>query len=229
MSSFGATTSDRYNWFTPVQFDPTNPQVMYLGGNRVNRSTNGAATWTVISPDLTGGPGPDPNYPFGTITTVAAAKGNGNVLFAGTDDGRVWTTSDLGAHWNRLSGLPSIWVSRVKVDPASALVAYATFSGYRGGSNAALVFKTTDGGTTWTDISGNLPKAPVNDIVVSGSTLYVADDLGVYQTTDGGATWLRVGTGLPRVPVDDIELVASTNQLVAGTFGRGVYKVQLPA
>jgi photosystem II stability/assembly factor-like uncharacterized protein len=214
-----------------VQFDPTNPNTMYLGGNQVNRSTNGAQTWTVISPELTGGPGPDPNYPFGTITTLAASKTNGQTLFAGTDDGRVWTTTDLGAHWTRLGqpGLPEVWVSRVAIDPSNSLVAYATFSGYRGGKNGAFVFKTTDGGTTWANISGNLPKAPVNDIVVAGSTLYVADDLGVYQSTNGGTTWLRVGTGLPRVPVDDIELVASTNQLAAATFGRGMYTVQLPA
>jgi hypothetical protein len=229
--AFGFTTSDRYNWFTPVQFDPTNPQVMYLGGNRLNRSTNGAQTWTVISQDLTGGPGPDPNYPFGTITTVAAAKSNGQTLFVGTDDGRVWTSTNLGGSWTRVGnpGLPSFWVSRVTVDPSNAAVAYATFSGYRGGDNAAYVFKTSDGGATWADVTGNLPRAPVNDVVVSGSTLLVADDLGVYRSSNGGTTWLRVGSGLPRVPVDDIELVGSSNQLFAATFGRGMWKVQLPA
>jgi photosystem II stability/assembly factor-like uncharacterized protein len=231
MLSFGGTTSDRYNWFTPVQFDPSNPAVMYLGGNKLNRSTNRAQSFTVISADLTGGPGPDPNYPFGTITTVAASKANGNELLVGTDDGRVWFTTDLGAHWTRVDPgqVPGFWVSRVTWDPSNASVGYATFSGYRGGDEAAYVKKTTDGGTTWTDITGNLPLAPVNDIVVSGGTLYVATDVGVYQTTDGGTTWLRVGQGLPRVPVDDIELVASSNQLFAGTFGRGMWSISLTA
>jgi len=227
---FGTTVGDRFNWFTPVQFDPTNPRVMYYGSNKLNRSTNGAQTWTVISPDLTGGPGRDPNYPFGTLTPVAAAKTNGQTLFVGTDDGRVWTTTDLGSNWTRVGnpGLPTFWVSRVAIDPASAQTAYATFSGYRGGDDGAYVFRTTDGGASWTDVTGNLPLAPVNDIVVSGGGLYVADDLGVYRSTDGGTTWLRVGTGLPRVPVDDIELTA-TNTLFAATFGRGMYEVQLPA
>ena len=228
---FGATVGDRFNWFTPVQFDPTNPRVMYYGSNELNRSTNAAQTWTVISPDLTGGPGRDPNYPFGTLTSVAAAKTAGQTLFVGTDDGRVWTTTDLGSTWTRVGnpGLPTFWVSRVAIDPSNAQTAYATFSGYRGGEDGAYVFRTVDGGATWADVTGNLPQAPVNDIVVSGGSLYVGDDLGVYRSSDGGTTWLRVGQGLPRVPVDDIELTASTNTLFAATFGRGMYEVQLPA
>src|SRR6266496_4828213 len=87
--------------FTPVQFDPTDPQVMYYGSNELNRSTNAAQTWTVISPDLTGGPGRDPNYPFGTITTVAASATQAQELFTGTDDGRLWYTRNLGADWTR--------------------------------------------------------------------------------------------------------------------------------
>ncbi len=72
----------------------------------------------------------------------------------------------------------------------------------------------------------------MNDIVIAGvggGTLYVGTDAGVYQSTDGGATWLAVGTGLPRVPVDDIQLTTGTNTLFAATFGRGMWKVKLPA
>ncbi len=229
LQSFGFMTSSRFNWFTPVQFDPTNTAVMYAGGNILSRSTDRAAHWTAISPDLTGGPGPDPNYPFGTITTVAASATNPNEVFAATDDGRVWFTTDLGAHWTRATdpSLPTTWVSRVAVDPSDALVAYATFSGYRGGDQAPHVFRTADGGTTWTNISGNLPNAPVNDVVVSGSTLLVATDVGVFRSGDGGATWTAVGTGMPNVPVDDIELRVTSNQLFAATFGRGIYAIVL--
>jgi hypothetical protein len=226
---FGATVSDRYNWFTPVQFDPSNPQVMYMGGNKLNRSTDAAATFSVISPDLTGGPGRDPNYPFGTITTVAASRTDPNELFVGTDDGRLWYTTNLGASWTRATDptLPGYWISRVAVDPSDANVAYATYSGYRAGVATAYVLRTGDGGATWTNISGNLPAAPVNDIVVNGPALYVASDVGVYVTTNGGATWHTLGKDLPAVPIDDIQLVASTNELFAATFGRGMWKVSL--
>lgn len=226
----GGTVSSRRNWFTPIQFDPSNPQVMYYGGNQLNRSTNNGVSWTVISPDLTGGPGRDPLYPFGTMTTVAAARTDGRVILVGTDDGRVWRTADLGAHWTRQMDpdLPAVWVSRVVVDPDDASVAYATFSGFRAADRAPYVARTQDGGTTWTDVSGNLPKAPVNDLVVKGAALFVASDVGVYRSMDGGATWLKVGSGLPKVPVTDIEVGSASNVLVAATFGRGIWTVPLP-
>ena len=201
----GGTTASRRNWFTPVQFDPNNPNVMYYGGDRLNRSVDNGVTWTPISPDLTGGPGQDA-YPFGTITTVAAAASAPSTLWVGTDDGRVWVTPDLGATWTlRLSGQP--WVTRVAVDPGNAAVAYVTLSSYRSGSYLPHVLVTRDGGATWTDLTGNLPQAPVNDVVLAvGGALYVATDQGVFVSAAGDGVWLRaLALGaerpLPRCPL----------------------------
>jgi photosystem II stability/assembly factor-like uncharacterized protein len=223
MTAIGATTKDRANWFTPVQFDPVDPRVMYYGGNRLNRSTDGGRSWTVISPDLTGGPSRD-NYPFGTITTVAAAN-DGHTVWVGTDDGRVWVTPDLGATWTlRLSGQP--WVTRIAVSPTDPGTAWVTLSGYRSGSPLPHVLRTVDSGAIWTDLTGNLPFAPVNDVVLgAGATLYVATDQAVFVSQAGDGQWLRLGTGLPLVPVDDIEYDGSHNRLVAATFGRGFYQI----
>ncbi|HYJ07338.1 MAG TPA: hypothetical protein VEX43_19570 [Chthoniobacterales bacterium] len=239
-SSDGGTTttyftpaigSSRRNWFAPLQFDPNNTAVLYYGGNRVHRSTNNAATWSVISPDLTGGPGRDPSYPFGTMTTLAIAKTDPNRILAGTDDGRLWFTTNLGANWTRVTDpdLPGTWVTRVMVDPLNAAVAYATFSGFRAGASLPYVLKTSDGGATWTSIVGDLPEAPVNDIVLVGSTLYVGTDVGVFRSADGGSTWLTAGEDLPNVPVTDLEYRAASNSLYAATFGRGIYALPLPA
>ena len=226
----GATVSSRRNWFSPLQFDPSNSAVLYYAGNQVNRSADHAVHWSVVSPDLTGGPGRDPNYPFGTITTLAAAKTDSNRLFAGTDDGRVWFTTNLGVNWTRVidPNLPGTWVTRVAADPASSSVAYATFSGFRSGMQLPYVLKTIDGGTTWTSIVGNLPQAPVNDVVVVGSSLYVATDVGVFASDDGGTTWSTAGAKLPNVPVTDLEYVAASNSLYAATFGRGIFSLTLP-
>ena len=186
--------------------------------------------WSVISPDLTGGPGRDPNYPFGTVTTVAGAKTDANRVFAGTDDGHLWFTTNLGGAWTQAtdSDVPGTWVTRVTVDPVNAQIAYATFSGFRSGLALPYVLKTTDGGITWSSITGNLPQAPVNDIAVIGSTLYVGTDLGVYRSTNGGARWRVAATGLPNAPVTDLEYRAASNSLYAATFGRGMYMLQLP-
>jgi hypothetical protein len=230
MTGFGATTSDRRGWVTPVEFDPTNPAIMYYGGNRLNRSTNSAASWTAVSPDLTRGAGGTGGYPYGTITAIAVAKTTGAVIYVGTDDGRVWITRNTGATWTEITaGLPTRWITRVAVDPTDADRAYVTVSGYRNGENAAHVWRTTTGGAAWQDISGNLPDAPVNDIVLDPrqpGTLYVASDVGVFATTTGGADWSVVGSGLPAVPVADLDAgpAGTGTVLTAATFGLGMYR-----
>jgi photosystem II stability/assembly factor-like uncharacterized protein len=231
-SGIGTTSSSRRNWLTPLVFDPSDADVMYYAGNIVNRSTNGGVSWTAISPDLTGGdPFPSDGYPFGTVTTVAAGKNNPLMLYAGTDDGRIWHTSTGGAPWTLAADpdLPDRWVTRVAVDPADAAVAYVAFSGFRNGDATPYILKTVDGGVGWTDITGNLPQAPVNALALAGTALVASTDVGVFLTTNGGATWLRLGRGLPRVPVLDIRYHASTNRIYAATFGRGMWRVQLPA
>lgn len=225
----GLTVSARRNWLTPLQFDPANPTTLYYAGNRVNRSTDHGVTWSVISPDLTGGPGPDPSYPFGTVTTVAGARTDSNRVVVGTDDGRLWFTTNLGTDWTQVTdpNVPETWVTRVLVDGSNANVGYATFSGFRSGVALPYVLKTTDGGITWASIVGTLPEAPVNDIILVDSTLYVGTDVGVFLSPDAGATWLTAGVDLPNVPVTDLEYRAASNAIYAATFGRGMYALQL--
>jgi hypothetical protein len=222
------TTADRRNWFTPVQFDPSDSKVLYYGGNKLNRSADGGVTWTAISPDLTGGPGQDA-YPFGTITTVAAAPSDPRTIWVGTDDGRVWITRDLGVSWTKvLDGQP--WVTRIAVSEKDPKTAYVTLSGYRSGSTQPHVLVTRSAGARWTDISGNLPSAPVNDIVLGfAGLLYVATDQGVFVGHSAApGFWASLAHGMPLVPVDDIEYDAQHHRLVAATFGRGIYQTPVP-
>jgi hypothetical protein len=185
----------------------------------------------VVSPDLSHGSGGIGGAAFGTITTVAVAPSDGRVIYAGTDDGRAWVTRDTGANWTEITaGLPTRWITHVAVDPADSRVAYLSVSGYRNGDPKAHVFRTANGGTTWADISGNLPDAPVNDLALDPrhpAVLYAATDVGVYTSSATGATWAPVGTGLPAVPVADVEATVSggSTLLTAATFGLSMYRV----
>jgi len=229
VSFYEETTSDRRNWKSPIEFDPNDPSVMYYAGNILNRSTDRGVTWEAISPDLTSGPSADPQYPYGTITTVAPAATDPQRLYVGTDDSRVWVSENGGGSWQRVDDeLPRRWVTRVRVDPTDEDVVYATLSGFRRGEFAAHVFRSRNGGQTWRDISSNLPNAPVNDIVLSGRQLYVANDVGVFISRNGGQSWSRLGLRLPRTPVMELRVHEPSGRLFAGTFGRGIYSTRMP-
>lgn len=218
------------NWSAPIELDPANPGMVYTGTTRVYRSTDRAASWQRISPvlpeEVT-----DARYDYGTITTLAVAPTNADVIYAGTDDGLVWNTRDGGQTWTNLSeGLPDRWITRVMVAPDTATTAYVTFSGFREDMPLPHVFRTQDAGQTWEDISGNLPEAPVNDIIPDPERpgfLYVATDVGMFYATTGGRAWLPLGTGLPRVPITDLSLHAPTSTLVAATYGRSMFAFDL--
>jgi photosystem II stability/assembly factor-like uncharacterized protein len=226
----GISTSDRKNWSTPVIMDPNNHFVLYYGANRLYKTTNGASNWTAISNDLTNGPGPN-NLTFGTITTIAVARTDSNVIYVGTDDANVWVTTNGGTNWTDSNqGLPNRWITRVAVDPNDAAIAYVTLSGYRIDSPLPHVFRTTNYGASWTDISSNLPEGPVNAIVIdpeNTATLYVGTDYGVYYTTNTGDSWSLLGTELPFSAVDDLMLHNGTRKLRAATHGRSIFEFDL--
>ena len=222
----------RKNWSMPVELDPANPATLYAGTERLHRSTNRGASWTPVSPDLTNGDG-GINVVFGTITTIAIAPSDTQTILAGTDDGNVQVTTNGGGTWVNVSGsLPDRWVTRVAFDPSSDAIAYVTVSGFKWDEPFPRVFRTTNFGGTWTAIHGNLPQAPVNDLVVEpGGTgrLFVATDFGVYHTFDGGASWHATGVGLPNVVVSDLEYHSGTETLIAGTYGRSQWTLDVAA
>ena len=182
-----------------------------------------------MSGDLTSGPGAQVNY--GTITTVAISPADSNLYLAGTDDGHVWRSQNGGGTWQEITaGLPAAYVTRVAADPLDAQTIYVTHSGFGEDQHDPRVFRSTDRGNTWTSISGNLPDAPVNDLVVDpviAGTLYAGTDLGVFVTRNLGQTWTALGGYMPVQPVWDLELHQATRRLYAFTHGRSVWMLDL--
>ena len=132
------------------------------------------------------------------------------------------------------SGLPNRYISGIKIDTANPGHAYLALSGYSrkwliGPDDPGVghVFETSSGGTSWSDISGNLPDAPMDDVVFEHGHLVVGSDFGAFTSSNDGATWSRLGTNLPNVVVNQLT-VDPNGTLVAATHGRGVWTIAAP-
>jgi len=225
----GVSPFEPTNWSTPVVIDPSSSSTLYYGTDRVYRSTNAAGSWTAISGDLSDGV---PGTRLGTVTTIAVAPTDPAVIWAGTDDSHVWVTSNGGASWSDVSApLPRRWVTRVAVDPSDDSVAYVAFSGLKWHDPEPHLFKTTDLGASWIDVSDNLPSIPINALAIDHEdpgAVFVGTDAGAWVSTVGGGEWEVLGTGLPLVSIYDLKVHPSERFLVAGTHGRSMYKLELP-
>ncbi len=216
------------NWSTPVVMDPQNPSTIYYGTNRIWRSKDSGMHWTAISSDLTRGL---EDAGVNTITTIAIAPGDSSVIYAGTADGQVWQSMDYGVNWQSVSdSLPFRWVTRVVVDPQNEGTVYVTYSGLKWGEAQPHVYRSEDFGFSWQNINSNLPDAPVNAIVIDpecSQTIFVGTDVGAFVSFNSGQSWQVLGNGLPAVVVSDMKVHPLTHELVAGTHGRSMYKLDL--
>lgn len=228
----GINTGDRVEFIPPLAIDHGQPANLYFGTYRLYQTTNGAATWTAISGDLTGGP----SF-WGVVTGIAVAPSDSNTVYVGTGDSHVWVTTNAlsgssATFTNRSStSLPPRVITDIAVDPVTSTTAYVTFSGFKGfGDTKGHVFRTSDGGAHWKDISSNLPNTPVNAIVInpsSPSQIFVGTDIGVFYTTSGGVSWATLTAGLPRVAVLGLALHPASNTLRAATHGRSVWDLNI--
>jgi photosystem II stability/assembly factor-like uncharacterized protein len=226
----GIDWTEQTNWSTPVVMSPHNHNVLFYGAQRLYKTTNAGDYWNAISPDLTGGDDPG-NLVYGTITTVDQSSLDADVIWVGTDDSRVWVTSNGGGNWNMVSiSLPNRWCTRVTADVFDPATAYVAFSGYKIDELLPHIFKTTDYGQSWVNISGDLEDIPVNDILpdpIHSGWLYVGSDFGVFYTSNGGEQWEMLGDNHPISPVFDIAMHNDTRKLVSGTHGRSMYSYDL--
>ena len=227
----------RFHWNAPLIGSRLQPGVLYLAGNRVFRLTDKAEHYKVISPDLTrnepgkidaAGSGAE-NY--GVVYSLAESPVKAGLLWAGTDDGRLWVTQNNGGNWTELTAkLPEPergqWVVRVEPGAKDAKVAYVVTNAYRSGDDRPFILRTADMGQTWQSVVGqglppNDPVEVVREDPVNSNLLYAGTHFGLFASVDGGGHWVRIGD-LPNVRVDDVQIQPRTTDLVIATHGRSI-------
>lgn len=218
----------RGQWVAPTLLSPHNPDIVYHGMQYVMMSRDKGNTWEFISPDLTfNDPKKQGDINYQTIQTLDESPLRAGLLYAGTDDGRIWRTRDGGKAWTELKpkNVPVRWVSRIVASQYDLGTVYMTQTGRRDDDFQVYVWKSVDFGDTWTDISGNIPVGPVNVIredPVRKDLLYVGTDAGVYVSKDGGARWDVLGD-LPFAYVHDLQVHPRDNMIIISTHGRGMF------
>lgn len=215
----GATWSDfkpvTYDgaWVTPYKMHPLNNNMIVAGYDEVYRTTTGGAFWDSIS-----------NLQIGQLRIIALAPSDENVIYASTY-ATLYVTFDGGINWNRIdNGLPNS-ISDVTVSANNPNWVWVTCSNY---TNGDKVYESTDGGNTWSNISGtNLPNLPVNCIVYQDLTnddLYIGTDIGIYHKDNTMSEWQPFMTGLPNVEVAELEIHYGSGKIRAATYGRGIWE-----
>ncbi len=227
------------DWVPKIHSDKTTPFYLYTnGGSHMFKSTNEGVNWTQMN--STAFP-----TPYILNFSVSIYSGTGPVIYACLEDapesgnhtGKLLRVYDNGTWYERSAGLPTTgaWVRNVAIHPTDINTAYALMNGFSG----SKVFKTTNRGVNWTNITGNLPDIPVSDLVPHPSDnnkLYLSSEFGCYKTTNGGTNWYRWNNGMPGYPplqssdpiICDLKVIDSIAQngkyyIAACTYGRGIW------
>ncbi len=221
----------RFNWQTPILLSPHNPDVLYLGANKLYRSMDQGNHWEAISEDLTQG-GKKGNVAFGTLTTIGASAFDFDLLYTGSDDGLIHRSTDGGGSWNLVSeALPQdLWVSSLEASVHKENRVIAALNGYRNDHFSPYIFISEDQGGSWKNIGSGLPMGAVNSVTEDPNNphiLYVGTDNGLYASLDLGASWHAFSENLPAVAVHDVVVQARDKHLLVGTHGRSIYKAAI--
>lgn len=229
-------TSDmegRFYWDTPYFLSTLNPNQLFTGSDRVYRvdieEASGEFEIEQLGDILTE---PNSEWQAHSISTLDQSDFDPSFLFAGTTDGLVWRSLNGGQSWERImNGLPRRFVSKIFASPALENTVYVTFTGYRDNEYIPHIFRSDDLGDTWIDISGDLPQFAINDVYVfpdgTDEHVFVATDGGAYYSANAGLTWNRLGVNMPLVPAWDFDHNIINNELIVGTFAKGILRYDL--
>lgn len=228
----------RFNWNAPIIVSRFDPDVIYHAGNQLFRSTDRGYNWEVVSPDLSRdneehqimGGVPITNEiseNYATILALAESHFDANVLWAGTDDGRLHVTRDGGASWTDISprGLGLGMVNSIEPSPHDPATAYAVVAKYKLGDDRPYIYKTTNYGRSWSRIDDGLPDDAfarvVREDTERAGLLFAGTERAVFVSFNDGDDWRPLQSNLPAVPVTD--MILRDNNLILSTSGRAFW------
>lgn len=207
-------------WMAFIAMDPDDTRRVFVASFRVWRTKTGASSWTAVTGSLDGS----------FITCIEISRANTKRIYVGTENGGIFRSSDGGDTWSgniSSSMLPGRTITRIRTPADDEDVVYTTVANF---GNSHL-FRSADGGDTWQDVdSGNLPDAPLHAIVIpsdDSESLFVGGDAGVFLSRDAGASWSSLSLNLPTVMIVDLVLHEATQKLIAATYGRSTWQLDL--
>ena len=233
----------RFNWTSPIAVSASDPKEVYLGGSALFKSTDAGAHWKPISGDLTrndkskqassGGSieldisGAET---FDTILSISVSPIDSKTIWVGTDDGLVQMTRDGGEHWSNVTpkGVPE-WgrIQQIEAAPSSTDTAYVAIDLHEIDNNKPYVFKTHDGGKTWTSISKGLPDTDPARVIRENPNkkgmLVLGTDTGLFYSMNDGEEWKPMRSNFPTAPIYDLKFHKSGHDLLVATHGRGLF------
>lgn len=238
-------TSYRFDWDAALLISSHDHKRLYHGSNKLLRSDDQGSHWKEISPDLTRGIPKEMHKLMGrswsidelaskrsmaSIVTIAESPLDENFLFVGSADGLIHYTHDGGKTWNkgRAAGLPEqARIHHIVASNHDKMVAYAACNNFFAGDFKPFLYKTTDGGANWTNISANLPQRgstfTVGEDHINPDLLFVGTMFGLYVSTTKEPYWVQLDSGIPTETVMDLDIQRDEDDLVVSTYGRGVY------
>ena len=243
--------AERFNWDAPINVSAHDPKRIYFASQRVWRSDDRGDSWTPISGDLTKN-GNRMHMPvmgrtwsveagwdiyamseYHTIANFAESPVDENILWVGTDDGQIQVTKNGGKDWKKIDlkkirGVPeTAYVNDIRADLFDPNTVYVALDNHKYGDFKPYLIKSTNLGKKWTSLSEDIPE---NHLVwrivqdhVNKDLLFIGTEFGVFFSVNGGKKWLELTGGIPTISTRDVQIQRRENDLVAGTFGRGIY------
>jgi photosystem II stability/assembly factor-like uncharacterized protein len=240
---------ERWNWDSPVLISPHNSSRLYFGSQRLWQSDDRGDSWRVISEDLTTNKNryelkmidrvwsADALYDNGAMSKYATLTGISEspilegLIYTCSDDGKVNVTENNGQSWRSIDNLPKVpqlsFINDIEASLHSADEVFAVVDAHKLGDYSTYIFKSQDRGRSWRSIAGDLPRETIVWVVkqdhVDPNLLFIGTEYGVFYSPNGGVNWIKLKGGIPTIPVRDLEIHKRDDDLVAGTFGRGIY------